>query len=203
MIDGQRFARMVTDAVVRRPTLWRLFRRPLRAMFDGLAPTWETRIGAHHLWALDRALEEVAPTPRRILDLGTGTGVVALALAERYPAAVVVGVDISGGMIDEARRKLSPELADRVSFEVGDAAALPFPDGDFDLVVLSNMIPFFDELARVTAPGAMLVLSYSRGDETPIYVPPERLRSELESRGFAEFAEFSAPPATAFRARRR
>jgi SAM-dependent methyltransferase len=203
VIDGQRFARMVTDAVVRRPALWRLFRRPLRAMFDGLAPTWETRIGAHHLWALDRALEEVATPPRRILDLGTGTGVVALALAERYPAAVVVGVDISGGMIDEARRKLSPELADRVSFEVGDAAALPFPDGDFDLVVLSNMIPFFDELARVTASEALLVLSYSRGDETPIYVPPDRLRRALESRGFTEFAEFSAPPATAFRARRR
>ena len=201
MIDGQRFARYVTDTVVRRPALWRVFRGPLRSMFDRLAPTWETRIGPHHLWALDLALEGVPP-PRRILDLGTGTGVVALALAERYPEAEVVGIDLSAGMIEEARRKLPPELAGRVDFEVGDASALACPDGDFELVVLSNMIPFADELARIVAPGGTLVLSFSRGAETPIYVPPARLREVLAPRGFAEFAEFSADPATAFRARR-
>ncbi|MFL5958889.1 MAG: class I SAM-dependent DNA methyltransferase [Gaiellaceae bacterium] len=202
MIDGRRFARLVTDAVVRQPLLWRVFRRPLRTMFDGLAPTWEKRIGPHHLWALDLALEDVPP-PARVLDLGTGTGVVALTLAERYPEAEVVGVDLSRGMVDEARRKLPPELAGRVSFEVRDAASLACADGAFELVVLSNMIPFFDELARVLAPGGTLVLSFSRGGETPIYVPPERLRRELGGRGFAEFADFSAPPATALRATRR
>jgi ubiquinone/menaquinone biosynthesis C-methylase UbiE len=202
VIDAQRFARLVTDAVVRRPVAWRLFRRPLRGMFDGLAPTWETRIGPHHLSALDLALEGV-PTPRRVLDLGTGTGVVANALAERYPQADVVGIDLSSGMIDEAVRQRAPELVGRARFEVGDASALECADGVFELVVLSNMIPFFDELARITAPGGTLVLSFSRGAETPIYVPFERLRDELGSRGFAEFAEFSAEPATALRAQRR
>jgi ubiquinone/menaquinone biosynthesis C-methylase UbiE len=202
VIDAQRFARLVTDTVVRRPVLWQVFRRPLRSMFDGLAPTWETRIGPHHLRALELALEDVPP-PRRILDLGTGTGVVAIALAERYPEAQVTGIDLSRGMIEEAGRKLQPELAARVAFEVGDAAALDCPDGGFDLVVLSNMIPFFDELARIVASGGILVLSFSRGAETPIYVPPERLREELGRRGFAEFAEFSAEPATALRAKRR
>ena len=201
MIDGQRFARLVTDAVVRRPSLWRVFRGPLRNMFDGLAPTWETRIGPHHLWALDLALDGVPP-PRRVLDLGTGTGVVALALAQRYPEADVVGIDLSPGMIDEARQKLPTELAGRVRFDVGDASALASPDGAFDLVVLSNMIPFSDELARIIGRGGTLVLSFSRGAETPIYVAPERLRRELGGRGFAEFAEFSAEPATAFRAKR-
>ena len=201
MIDGQRFARFVTDTVVRRPRVWRLFRGPLRKMFDGLAPTWETRIGPHHFWALDLALEEVPP-PRRVLDLGTGTGVVALALAERYPDAEVVGIDLSPGMIEEARGKVPPGLGSCVTFEVGDASALTCPDGAFDLVVLSNMIPFADELARITAPGGTLVLSFSRGAETPIYVAPEVLRRELGGSGFTEFAEFSAEPATAFRARR-
>jgi SAM-dependent methyltransferase len=201
VIDAQRFARLVTDAVVRRPALWRLVRRPLRRMFDGLAPTWETRIGPHHLSALDLALEDVPP-PGRILDLGTGTGVVALALAERYPAAEVLGIDLSPGMIEEARQKLPAELAGRVRFEVGDASALSCPDGDFQVVVLSNMIPFYDELARVVAAGGTLVFSFSRGDETPIYVAPERLGRELERRGFTEFAEFSAEPATALRAKR-
>jgi ubiquinone/menaquinone biosynthesis C-methylase UbiE len=202
VIDGQRFARLVTDAVVRRPVLWRVLRWPLRGMFDRLAPTWETRIGPHHLWALDLALSDVQP-PRRVLDLGTGTGVVAIALAERYPDAEILGIDLSPGMIDEARRALRPEVAARVRFEVGDAAALSCPDADFELVVLSNMIPFFDELARVTAPAGTLVLSFSKGAATPIYVPFERLRQELGRRGFAEFAEFSADPATAFRAQRR
>jgi ubiquinone/menaquinone biosynthesis C-methylase UbiE len=201
VIDAQRFARMVTDAVVRRPLLWRVLRRPLRRMFDGLAPTWETRIGPHHLWALDLALAEVAP-PRRVLDLGTGTGVVALALADRYPEAEILGIDLSPGMIDEARRKVPSELAGRVGFEAGDASALGSPDAAFDLVVLSNMIPFFGELARVVAPGGTLVLSFAKGADTPIYVAPERLRDELGRRGFAEFAEFSAEPATALRAKR-
>jgi ubiquinone/menaquinone biosynthesis C-methylase UbiE len=201
VIDGQRFARLVTDAVVRRPGLWRVFRGPFRRMFDGLAPAWQTRIGPHHLWALDLALEDIPP-PHRVLDLGTGTGVVALALAERYPEAQVLGIDLSPGMIEEARTKVPPELAARLRFEVGDASALASPDADFDLVVLSNMIPFADELARVVEPGGTLVLSFSRGAETPIYVPPERLRQELCGRGFTEFAEFSAGPATAFRAKR-
>jgi SAM-dependent methyltransferase len=201
VIDGQRFARLVTDAVVRRPALWRVFRGRLRTMFDGLAPTWETRIGPHHFGAMDLALADL-PAPRQVLDLGTGTGVVAIALAERYPEADVVGIDLSPGMIEVARRKLSPELGDRVRFEVGDASALSCSDDLFDLVVLSNMIPFYDELGRVVAPGGTLVLSFSRGDETPIYVPPERSREELGRRGFAEFAEFSADPATALRAKR-
>jgi SAM-dependent methyltransferase len=201
LIDGQRFARLVTDAVVRRPQLWRVFRGPLRSMFDGLAPTWETRIGPHHLGALNLAVEDV-PVPRRALDLGTGTGVVALALAERYPEAEVVGIDLSPAMIEEARRVLPSDLASRVRFEVGDASALACRDGEFDLVVLSNMIPFAAELARILETGGTLVLSFSRGAETPIYVAPERLRRELGSRGFAEFAGFSAEPATAFRAKR-
>jgi ubiquinone/menaquinone biosynthesis C-methylase UbiE len=201
-VKAESLARLVTDTVVRNPRLWRVFRGRLRDRFDELAPTWETRIGPHHLWALDLALADV-PQPTSVLDLGTGTGVVAKALAERFPEAEVVGIDLSPGMIDEAVRKLPPELTGRVRFEVGDAAGLDYPDGAFELVVLSNMIPFFDELARVTVPGGTLVLSFSRGDETPIYVPFDRLRDELGRRGFAEFAEFSAEPATALRAERR
>jgi ubiquinone/menaquinone biosynthesis C-methylase UbiE len=201
-VKSESLARLVTDAVVRNPRLWRVFRGRLRDRFDELAPSWDTRIGPHHLWALELALEEMPP-PSRVLDLGTGTGVVAKALAERYPEAEVVGIDLSPGMIDQARRQLPSVLAGRVRFEIGDASALEYPDGEFDLVVLSNMIPFFAELARITAPGGTLVLSFSRGDETPIYVPFQRLRESLGRRGFSEFAEFSAEPATALRAERR
>jgi ubiquinone/menaquinone biosynthesis C-methylase UbiE len=200
-VDAQRFARLVTDAVVRRPVLWRVLRGRLRAMFDGIAPTWETRIGPHHLGALELALADIEP-PRRVLDLGTGTGVAARALAARYPEARVTGVDLSEGMLAEARTLLPGELGERVTFRAADAAALPFGGAEFELVTLMNMIPFFDELARVTRPGGHVVVSFSRGPETPIYVPRARLLRGLERRGFAEFADFSAPPATALRATR-
>ena len=202
MTVGQRFARLVTNAVVRRPGLWRLFRRPLRRQFDRIAPQWDQMRSPGHLAAFERALERVEPPPRRALDLGTGTGEGAFAVARRFPDAEVVGVDIAEAMIAAARRKTSPELAPRVRFEVGDAAALPFEDGAFQLVSLANMIPFFDELARVVAPGGFVVFSFSGGSETPIYVDSSRLRSDLGRRGFTDFADVEAGRGTAFLARK-
>ena len=197
-MSGQtRFARLVTDVVVRRPFLWRLLRGRVRAMFDAIAPSWETRIGPDHVAALELALAELASSPRRVLGLGTGTGVAAQAVAQRFVAAEVVGVDLAPAMVAEAERLLPAELAGRVRFEAGDASALPFADGGFELVTLANMIPFFDELARVTAAGGAVVFSFSRGASTPIYVPQDRLRRELGRRGFTEFAAFSAGPGTA------
>ena len=141
-------------------------------------------------------------SPARILDLGTGTGVAARFLGTRFPDAEVVGVDLSPKMIAEARALLPPELAGRVRFDVADATRLPYDDGAFDLVVLLNMIPFFDELARVTRPGGHVVFGFSSGAETPIYVPPPTLRTRLGEAGFADFRELAAGEATGFLARR-
>lgn len=199
---GRRFARLATNAVVRRPSLWRLFRGPIRRQFDRLAPGWDALRTPDHLAAFERALEQMDPPPRRVLDLGTGTGDGAFAVARRFPETEVVGLDLAGSMVAEARRKTAPELAGRVRFEVGDAAALPFGDESFQLVTLANMIPFFDELVRVVAPGGYVVFSFSGGSGTPIYVEPARLRSELERRGFTHFAEVEAGRGTAFLARK-
>jgi ubiquinone/menaquinone biosynthesis C-methylase UbiE len=199
---GRRFARLATNMVVRRPQVWRLFRAPLRRQFDVLAPRWDTMRSPDHLAAFEAALAAVEPAPRRALDLGTGTGAGALAIATRFSDAEVVGVDLSTAMVAEARRKVPAELATRVRYEVGDASRLPYDDGAFDLVALANMIPFFAELARVTAPGGWAVFSFSAGPETPIWVPPERLRAELEPLGFSDFADFQAGGGTALLARK-
>jgi SAM-dependent methyltransferase len=198
---GRRFARLTTRVVVARPGLWRIFRPLTRKQFDWLAPAWEARRAEDMLAPLAAALEHL-PSPRRILDVGTGTGKGAKFIAESFPRAEVVGVDLSPDMIDEARRLLPEDLTGRVRYEVGDAAHLPFEAASFDLVILLNMIPFFDEIARLTAPEGAAVFVSSAGPETPIYTPPAMLRERLAPLDFGEFEEIAAGEGTALVARR-
>jgi SAM-dependent methyltransferase len=199
---GRRFARMTTNAVVARPGLWRAFRWLTRAQFDRLAPSWGAMRRPEAFAALELALEAVPVAPKRVLDLGTGTGLAAFIAARRFPEAEVVGVDLANGMVEQARQDTPPELAERVSFQQADAQRLPFEAGSFELVQLANMIPFFGELERITADGGYLVQCVSAGPETPIWVPPERLRHELGAHGFTEFADVEAEGGTALLARK-
>jgi SAM-dependent methyltransferase len=199
---GKRFARITTNAVVAHPRLWRMFRGPMRKQFDWIAPTWEEDRTPEHVAPVEAALERLDREPRRVLDLGTGTGLAARVLARRFDQAEVAGVDLSTEMVEEARRRLPPGLAERVRFEAADASRLPFRDSEFDLVVLLNMIPFFPELARVTARDGWIVFASSYGAETPIYVPPETLRERLGPLGFDDFEELSAGNGTAVIAKR-
>jgi ubiquinone/menaquinone biosynthesis C-methylase UbiE len=194
---GQRFARLVTDVVVRAPFLWRVFRRPLTRNFDRLAPEWDaTRVSRERLAPMVAALESLPDAPGRALDVGTGSGAVARLMAELWPDAEVIGVDASAGMIAEARR------LGRERYEIADASRLPFEDVSFDLVTLNNMIPFFDELERVTKPGGLVAIAFSMGDQTPIWVPLPTVRARLEQRGFAHVADFAAGPGLALLARK-
>jgi SAM-dependent methyltransferase len=200
--SARKLARIATRAVAARPGLWPVFRRPLRAHFDALAPEWHGIMGPEALAPLVAALDRLGAEPTRVLDLGTGTGKAARLVAERFPAAEVAGVDMSAAMVTEARALLPAELAGRVRFEVADASALRFADGTFDLVVLLNMIPFFAEIARVTAAGGVIVVAHVSGPSTPIWTPPERLRERLAALGFGEFEELAAGSGTAFLARK-
>jgi ubiquinone/menaquinone biosynthesis C-methylase UbiE len=200
MTPGQRFARLVTSTVVRAPFLWRFFRGSLTRTFDRLAPEWDgTRIDRSKLAPMVAALESLPDPPARVLDTGTGSGAVARLAAELFPEARVTGIDASAGMITEARRLAS---SDRERYDVADASALPFADASFDLVTLNNMIPFFDELARVTAPGGAVAVCYTRGAETPIWVPLDRVRRDLERRGFSHVGDFAVGPGLALLARK-
>jgi SAM-dependent methyltransferase len=199
---GRKFARVTTNVVVNRPRLWRLFRPLTRKQFDSIASRWDAMRDPGHLRPYEQAVDAVAPSPARALDLGTGTGEGAFAIARRFPEAEVVGVDLADRMLAEASKKTTPELQGRVRFERADASRLPYADGSFDLVAHANMIPFFDELTRVLAAGGQAVFAFSGGAETPIYVPPERLREELSRRGFTEFADFAVGQGTALLARK-
>lgn len=199
---GRKFARLTTDVAVRQPRLWRLFRPLMRKQFDSIARQWDTMRDPTHLASYEAALDTIEPPPAHALDLGTGTGEGAFSIARHFPQAQVVGADLAERMLDEARRKSPPELAGRVRFERADASALPYESESFDLVAHANMIPFFDELTRVLAPGGYALFAFSGGSGTPIYVRPKRLRAELARRGFTDFADFAAAQGTALLARK-
>jgi SAM-dependent methyltransferase len=199
---GRKFARLATRAAVRSPRLWRLFRPLMRKQFDSLAPVWDSMRDELTFAPYEAALDALDSAPRNVLDLGTGTGAGAFTIARRFPGADVVGADIADRMLDVARANTPAELGARVRFEHADASALPYADGSFDLVAHANMIPFFDELARVLAPGGHAIFAFSGGAGTPIYVPAERLRRELARRGFSDFADFNAGRGTALLARK-
>lgn len=97
-----------------------------------------------------------------VLDLGTGTGVFAAALAEVWKDGSVIGVDPSLAMIREARQRRAHP---RVRYVLGDATALPLRDQIADLVLLSRVIHHLSdrhravcELARVTQAGSRIVI---------------------------------------------
>ncbi len=200
---SRRLARLAANVVARVPWLWPLFRAPMRRIFDALASEWDVHRSPDRIHALGAALDTVINAPRRALDVGTGTGDGALEIARRWPGSEVLGVNLSERMLAEARAKTPADLSGRVRFEVADARRLPVADATFDLVAMNNMIPFAHELARVTAPGGHVVVAFSSGPQTPIYVPPERLRADLARHGFHDVREVVAGPGTAVVARRR
>jgi demethylmenaquinone methyltransferase / 2-methoxy-6-polyprenyl-1,4-benzoquinol methylase len=109
-------------------------------------------------------IDAVGPEPgQRILDVATGTGMVAFALASR--GARVIGLDQSEEMLAGARAKLAraPGLASRVEFRIGQAEQLPFEDGEFDALTFTYLLRYVDdvgatmaELARVVRPGGRI-----------------------------------------------
>jgi demethylmenaquinone methyltransferase / 2-methoxy-6-polyprenyl-1,4-benzoquinol methylase len=100
----------------------------------------------------------------RVLDVATGTGMVATALVRRYGCAVV-GLDQSTEMLAGARAKLDadPTLATQIELVRGEAESLPFADGEFDHLTFTYLLRYVDdpgatleELTRVVKPGGRI-----------------------------------------------
>jgi ubiquinone/menaquinone biosynthesis C-methylase UbiE len=102
--------------------------------------------------------------PRRVLDVGCGTGYLLRLLAARYPqAAELAGIDAAPSMIETAHRAADDP---RLRFTVGTAERLPYPDDVFDVIVSTTSFDHWAdqlgglrECARVLAPGGHLVLA--------------------------------------------
>jgi len=123
------------------------------------------------LWPFLDRVAELRPGGRA-LDLGCGTGVVSLALAQR--GFDVVGVDHSPEMLELARQKFAAAGAN-ATLETGDVRALRFADGEFDLVTIQGLLHHLEELdgclgemARVLRGGGLFYISEPTRDETPL-----------------------------------
>ncbi|HWE11059.1 MAG TPA: class I SAM-dependent methyltransferase, partial [Solirubrobacteraceae bacterium] len=94
--------------------------------------------------ALVRAVDPQAG--QRVLDVATGTGMVAAALVRRA-GCDVVGIDQSEAMLSGARARAahSPELAAHLSFIQGEAERLPFGDAEFDALTFTYLLRYVDD----------------------------------------------------------
>jgi demethylmenaquinone methyltransferase / 2-methoxy-6-polyprenyl-1,4-benzoquinol methylase len=146
----------------------------VRAMFDRIAGLYDRMngvmtAGMHHRWR-ERAVELAAvPSGGRALDVATGTGDLALALARRVgPTGEVIGTDFSERMLELARAKAGAVYgadSGRLRFEAANALDLPYPSDSFDVATVgfgarnfSALERGLSEMARVVRPGGRVVV---------------------------------------------
>ena len=157
--------------------------------YDMHAAAYANQLDATLVGPVERVVELAEAGPGvRLLDLATGTGTIARAAAVRE--ASVVGVDVSTGMLDLARKR-SPGL----DLRLADASALPFGDGVFDVVTCGLSISHFEdrekalgEVLRVLRRGGTFVASaWAEGGSGPTqtafqilhrYAPPDESLDE-------------------------
>ena len=143
----------------------------VRAMFGRIAHRYDLANhllsgGADFLWRRRAAKIVEAWRPRRVLDLATGSGDLALAMQRRLPEAAITGADFSPEMLSVAQRKGVRETV------LADALHLPFGAESFDCVTvafgLRNMLDWslaLREMSRVlNSDGHLLVLDFSLPD---------------------------------------
>lgn len=144
-------------------------KRHARDLFAALPADYDTAgallsIGQDARWRRALVGRVEARPEQRVLDVATGTGLVAQALVRRYGCSVV-GIDQSPEMLAGARARLDGDarLAARVSLIQGEAEHLPFGDAEFDHLTFTYLLRYVDgpaatlrELARVVRPGGRI-----------------------------------------------
>ncbi|HEX2910189.1 MAG TPA: methyltransferase domain-containing protein [Chloroflexia bacterium] len=143
------------------------FKEQERAGFNMIAGRYEVAMGTVLDNALNRLLELADLHPGlRVLDVATGPGLVARAVARALGSTgEVVGVDIAEETLIVARQRAADAGLTHLSFQVEDAEALSLPDNSFDRVICSQALMHFpdaekalQEMYRVLKPGGRIVV---------------------------------------------
>lgn len=174
------------------------FASQIRQMFDGIAPDYDllnklNSLGLDRLWrrVLVRVVRETRP--ELILDVATGTGDVAIALAGACPDAQIVGMDLSEEMMTVGARKVARAgLSEQITFGLGDALAIELPDGAVDAVTcafgvrnFASILEGYREFARVLRPGGMVAVLELTEPEIGLLHRGYRLYTDLYLRRMA------------------
>lgn len=160
--------------------------RPLHGMFTAVPPSYDlinhiVTLGLDRHWRWMAARACLDKEPRRVLDLGCGTGDLTIALARLAEKGVeITGLDYSLPMLERARQKAARAgVGERIKFVHGEATQLPFPDGYLDCVGISfafrNLtyknplrLPHLAEVKRVLRPGGRYVIVESSQPENRV-----------------------------------
>jgi release factor glutamine methyltransferase len=151
-----RFRALVRDAAAQKPIAYLVGHKEFYSLDflvtpDVLIPRPETELLVEQAVAVARSRPD---EPIRVLDIGTGSGCVAVAIAKLAQLVRVVATDVSPAALEIARTNAARNgVADRVDFVEADAAALPFERvqaGGFDVLVANP--PYIAESARATLP---------------------------------------------------
>jgi demethylmenaquinone methyltransferase/2-methoxy-6-polyprenyl-1,4-benzoquinol methylase len=160
---------------------------PTKSFYDRISKAYDLIADSSEHTARERGLELLGAAPgEKILEIGFGTGHSAVTLARSVGlAGRVYGIDISEGMLDVARKRVSEEgVAGQVELSLGDARQLTFADGSFNAVFTSFTLELFDdgdiprvlqEIRRVLRPAGRLgIVAMSRAKNanvmTEVYV---------------------------------
>jgi ubiquinone/menaquinone biosynthesis C-methylase UbiE len=143
---------------------------PRRTLNDAVTQFWSAAAPLYDLpflqqWVYRPAQNEVIAAltdsgARKVADIACGTGILADRIARELRAVEVYGVDMSDGMLAQARTRSS-----EVQWRKGPAEHLPFEDGELDAVVTTSAFHFFDQPAalrefyRVLAPGGLTAVA--------------------------------------------
>jgi len=125
----------------------------------------------------NKVVEMVAKTkPENILDIATGTGDLAISLTSTN-AKEIIGLDISDGMLEVGRKKISSKNLDGIiSMIIGDSEDLPFEDNTFDAITVAFGVRNFEhlekglaEILRVLKPNGIFVILETSVPTNPFY----------------------------------
>ena len=157
-------------------------KKQVEEMFDNISSNYDflnhfLSFGIDNIWR-NKTIKIVSQNqPKLILDVATGTGDLAFAAQKKINPNKIIGLDISNGMLEVGRSKISKRnLKDKLEFIKGDSENLPFENDYFDSVMVSfgvrnfeNLNKGLSEIFRVLKKGGQIVvLEFSKPKKFPI-----------------------------------
>lgn len=156
-------------------------KQQVEQMFDNISGNYDLlnrilSMGIDVSWRKKVVKSVQNQNPSTILDIATGTGDLAIAMAKATQAKIT-GFDLSAGMLEVGKRKVSEQKLDnRIEMIQGDAENMPFDDNSFDVITVAfgvrnfeNLKKGLDEIYRVLKPGGkFIILEFSQPESFPM-----------------------------------